>query len=218
MVLRLKAWESRSPPGLPSARPAPGGRMFLSRSGSSTDDAGWSSLVARQAHNLKVAGSNPAPATTLSLLFQQDGGGILFGCGVWNLPRHRIGTISFPRCAQPYAANVCPRLRSLSGLPNTLEPASASVSSPLPRDRTYGQRGGNDPYHESSDAAPPPEIGQRPEDTRAIAVESRSSLLPPWKGGNQGPRWGPLLMAEQGGWSRHLLSSPPWKGGGRVGG
>ena len=28
-------------------------------------NAGWSSLVARQAHNLKVAGSNPAPATTL---------------------------------------------------------------------------------------------------------------------------------------------------------
>ncbi len=27
--------------------------------------AGWSSLVARQAHNLKVAGSNPAPATNL---------------------------------------------------------------------------------------------------------------------------------------------------------
>jgi hypothetical protein len=27
-------------------------------------NAGWSSLVARQAHNLKVAGSNPAPATS----------------------------------------------------------------------------------------------------------------------------------------------------------
>ena len=27
------------------------------------DDAGWSSLVARWAHNPKVAGSNPAPAT-----------------------------------------------------------------------------------------------------------------------------------------------------------
>ena len=26
-------------------------------------NAGWSSPVARQAHNLKVAGSNPAPAT-----------------------------------------------------------------------------------------------------------------------------------------------------------
>ncbi len=29
-------------------------------------DAGWSSPVARQAHNLKAAGSNPAPATNLS--------------------------------------------------------------------------------------------------------------------------------------------------------
>jgi hypothetical protein len=29
----------------------------------SRGDAGWSSPVARQAHNLKAAGSNPAPAT-----------------------------------------------------------------------------------------------------------------------------------------------------------
>ena len=29
-------------------------------------DAGWSSPVARQAHNLKAAGSNPAPATSLT--------------------------------------------------------------------------------------------------------------------------------------------------------
>ena len=29
----------------------------------SIGDAGWSSPVARQAHNLKVVGSNPAPAT-----------------------------------------------------------------------------------------------------------------------------------------------------------
>ena len=33
--------------------------------------AGWSSLVARQAHNLKVAGSNPAPATIF--LTHRDG-------------------------------------------------------------------------------------------------------------------------------------------------
>ena len=68
MVLCLKARESRSPPGLPSALvshslsrhtarpPALRGRL----------GAGWSSPVARQAHNLKVAGSNPAPATNLS--------------------------------------------------------------------------------------------------------------------------------------------------------
>ena len=29
--------------------------------------AGWSSPVARQAHNLKAAGSNPAPATNFRL-------------------------------------------------------------------------------------------------------------------------------------------------------
>src|SRR5205085_7235708 len=32
-------------------------------------DAGWSSPVARWAHNPKVAGSNPAPATNLNCLF-----------------------------------------------------------------------------------------------------------------------------------------------------
>ena len=32
--------------------------------------AGWSSPVARQAHNLKVAGSNPAPATNVSTYLQ----------------------------------------------------------------------------------------------------------------------------------------------------
>ena len=36
--------------------------------------AGWSSPVARQAHNLKVAGSNPAPATNTNPLSQRDGG------------------------------------------------------------------------------------------------------------------------------------------------
>jgi hypothetical protein len=37
--------------------------MSLNALCGSLKNAGWSSLVARQAHNLKVAGSNPAPAT-----------------------------------------------------------------------------------------------------------------------------------------------------------
>jgi hypothetical protein len=37
--------------------PRPPGAIFF------LCDAGWSSLVARRAHNPKVAGSNPAPAT-----------------------------------------------------------------------------------------------------------------------------------------------------------
>ncbi len=53
MVLCLKARESRSPPGPP---------IHLTY----TTIAGWSSPVARQAHNLKVIGSNPIPATRFS--------------------------------------------------------------------------------------------------------------------------------------------------------
>jgi hypothetical protein len=93
MVLCLKTRESRSPPGLPIAieratrshEPAPFPR-HAHRSGPRTHrprspepahpdqphtpadhphtlGAGWSSPVARQAHNLKVTGSNPVPAT-----------------------------------------------------------------------------------------------------------------------------------------------------------
>ena len=49
MVLHLKVWESKSLPSLSATA------IFF--------DAGWSSPVARQAHNLKVVGSNPTPAT-----------------------------------------------------------------------------------------------------------------------------------------------------------
>ena len=42
---------------------APGSRL---PAGNPEGDAGWSSPVARQAHNLKAAGSNPAPATNLN--------------------------------------------------------------------------------------------------------------------------------------------------------
>ena len=34
-------------------------------------DAGWSSPVARQAHNLKVVGSNPTPATNIIQSYQR---------------------------------------------------------------------------------------------------------------------------------------------------
>ncbi len=88
MVLRLKARESKSLPGqlkhacimqtnlpfdcmtqfglLPRKRCLPGlSAGFFVSGGRSSDhhsDAGWSSPVARQAHNLKVVGSNPTPA------------------------------------------------------------------------------------------------------------------------------------------------------------
>ncbi len=49
----------------PSASPT-----LASGSGSRHPNAGWSSPVARQAHNLKVAGSNPAPATRIYEIYQ----------------------------------------------------------------------------------------------------------------------------------------------------
>src|SRR5690349_11835888 len=66
----------------------------LSRSGvfvCVTGDAGWSSPVARQAHNLKVAGSNPAPATN------QPPFGAAF------LLRRRLGMGRFPLHRAPDA-------------------------------------------------------------------------------------------------------------------
>src|SRR5689334_6358292 len=60
MVLRPKTWKSRSPPGQPSHASILHRHLSLSL----PPDAGWSSPVARQAHNLKVVGSNPTPATT----------------------------------------------------------------------------------------------------------------------------------------------------------
>ena len=68
MVLRLKAWESRSLPDLQKraclAVSWENKTYYSGNFGSATkNDAGWSSPVARQAHNLKVVGSNPTPAT-----------------------------------------------------------------------------------------------------------------------------------------------------------
>ena len=70
MVLRLKARESRSSPGLPRGcirSTTLHHDTFIRRHDplAATFDAGWSSPVARQAHNLKVIGSNPIPAPKL---------------------------------------------------------------------------------------------------------------------------------------------------------
>src|SRR5216683_1590063 len=67
MVLPLKRRKSRAPPGPPNplpSLPALNGQVFR------PTIAGWSSPVARQAHNLKVVGSNPTPATKSNLVAQ----------------------------------------------------------------------------------------------------------------------------------------------------
>jgi hypothetical protein len=75
MVLCLKTRESRSLPDLPRTNASDTikhvlaalskRRVCICKPGLQMPeiDAGWSSPVARQAHNLKVTGSNPVPAT-----------------------------------------------------------------------------------------------------------------------------------------------------------
>ena len=77
MVLRLKARESRSSPGLPSGCVSGSPSSRILSAGPSRRlaiAAGWSSPVARQAHNLKVIGSNPIPAPKLEAAPVSSGG------------------------------------------------------------------------------------------------------------------------------------------------
>ena len=78
-------------------------------------DAGWSSPVARQAHNLKVTGSNPVPATKLTelifLTFRAVHFGRLFCCpDSWrnlcfaSFSRFRISKSRAPGLCRPILA------------------------------------------------------------------------------------------------------------------
>ena len=64
MVLSLKRWKSRSSPGIEAGEHKTFVSLMRTHLQVIYPGAGWSSPVARQAHNLKVTGSNPVPATT----------------------------------------------------------------------------------------------------------------------------------------------------------
>ena len=85
MVLLPKQWKSRSSPGFEASEVSrTHSQRYKSRCRHAERrllclGAGWSSPVARQAHNLKVAGSNPAPATnSLTGILLGKGGSSLF--------------------------------------------------------------------------------------------------------------------------------------------
>lgn len=52
--------------------------FFLVKMYSLLTEAGWSSLVARRAHNPKVVGSNPAPATKNTSILKNHPNFIIF--------------------------------------------------------------------------------------------------------------------------------------------
>ena len=88
MVLRLKARESRSPPALLTLihidERAP---KITNPSLTTNTRAGWSSPVARQAHNLKVTGSNPVPAPNATILGPPNSGPSSVSTQTSNSPR-----------------------------------------------------------------------------------------------------------------------------------
>src|SRR5438874_1309424 len=87
MVLLLKQWKSRSSPGFAggvkqepihnvekaAAETYLAAAYLFERESAPAGDAGWSSPVARQAHNLKVAGSNRSRARTISVQLDKAG-------------------------------------------------------------------------------------------------------------------------------------------------
>ncbi len=82
MVLLLKQWKSRSSPGIEAGAhkpihnvPTPFVHYTDAHGG-----AGWSSPVARQAHNLKVTGSNPVPATNQNARKSNGFAGLFASC------------------------------------------------------------------------------------------------------------------------------------------
>ena len=82
--------------------------------------AGWSSPVARQAHNLKVAGSNPAPATNLCAIRSPTDQS--------HLPKRTIARLAHV-LTRVIAAAAYPRLR---GLPAQTHGSASSPDHPSP--------------------------------------------------------------------------------------
>ena len=79
-------------------------------------DAGWSSPVARQAHNLKAAGSNPAPRAA---------------CGGRKFRSSRTTTLNSGVVASMFATNAAHRCRLLGSSANVLLNPSGTVSGML---------------------------------------------------------------------------------------
>jgi len=101
----------------------------LSASGFETNTvAGWSSLVAREAHNLEVVGSNPAPATlTLGLRLSQPRGFFM---------RRRRDTQSL--VATTYCHNSCYDDATRGPEVSNLAPAKGAACTLAPPDAPIG--------------------------------------------------------------------------------
>jgi hypothetical protein len=133
--LIFAGWSSRSPQSAENqqhrARQPPKTRT-------NPDNAGWSSPVARQAHNLKVIGSNPIPATTFTERRYASGTAGSFEPAFLLVPRLIIAAISpISSISRPPSA-ACRTMRSIR--PRRISSASVRVSGSGSAERPSGDR------------------------------------------------------------------------------
>ncbi|CAG9250111.1 hypothetical protein BCEP4_1250044 [Burkholderia cepacia] len=104
-------------------------RLTLGISPSTLRAAGWSSLAARRAHNPKVVGSNPTPATNTEARFAKASGLFAFRmhccvCTAWQASQTNRGTFS-RRHHLRHAIASCPIAaaprQTLRRIPNLLQ-------------------------------------------------------------------------------------------------
>ena len=108
-------------------------------------DAGWSSPVARQAHNLKVAGSNPAPATKDQPVVRLGGG---FFCARIAIMRVRpaVANMKSPPSGAIRHRPACHNLnrsRRLFQTPAAATGSQVQIPPPQPLNRTGFAGGSN---------------------------------------------------------------------------
>jgi hypothetical protein len=139
-------------------------------------DAGWSSPVARQAHNLKVAGSNPAPATRHKKPPAITGGFFMPGRRSRSVAKRDEGPVRHPRAAR--------RLRSPHGAPErSLEirqPVREETSAIFPAGARNDDGGMADLRRRPPRGRPSPAIGaERTASPEPVARSMRQSRTRP---------------------------------------
>ncbi len=115
MVLSLKRWKSRSSPGIEAraairTRNAQNPFTMSHTPFAKANVAGWSSPVARQAHNLKVTGSNPVPAT------------------IYNSPAHKAGLCRVCRTRTARELQYAVAIAVLLAFPTLAAPSATALS------------------------------------------------------------------------------------------
>ena len=145
------------------------------------NDAGWSSPVARRAHNPKVAGSNPAPATKKAQVRHHARPGLSFGgrCERLSTTMYRPSRVSPGR---EWMLGKCPMVAEPA--PSSVEPEAdplALAARPAIYVANHGERprmSAEAELHASCDGDPSPQrrrLRNEPEIIRSVGAPTTTA-------------------------------------------